>query len=363
MELRAVDADLDWMSWHDDAYLLDLPGKWELSRLAENDGRIVGYALCSVKGDTVWLHRIAVGSDSRGGGVGAGLLREVEYSARQLGYAKVGLKTPTNNARARRFYEANGYVVASGASDYVHLSKALGSLVIGVHQPNYLPWLGYFYKLSRSDVFVILDDVLASRGGYFNRSKVLVHGEGRWLTVPVHRDEKYIHRMATAGDEWVAKHLGTLQHNYQNAPFYDELMPGLGEIIRSHSRRGLAELNEALISHVATLLAIATPRVRSSRFALDSSGDQRLVDLVLAVGGSGYLSGRGGANYQAPATFAAAGLELLYTEFQSVPYPQQNGADFVPGLSVVDALFNIGPRATRQLIDEAFDPKSSEVAE
>lgn len=357
-ELRAVDADLGWMSWRDDAYLLDLPGKWELSRLAVNDGRVVGYALCSAKGDTLWLHRIAVGPDNRGGGIGADLLREIERCARERRYAKVGLKTPTLNTPALRFYETNGYKVESRGEEYVHLEKALTPLVVGVHQPNYLPWLGYFYKLSRSDFFVILDDVLAPSRGYFNRSKVMVQGEGRWLTVPVHRKDGFIHRMTPAGDEWVAKQLATLKHNYQRAPFYEEVIPGLTEVIRSHSDRGLAELNEALISHVASLLAITTPFVRSSRFELDTTGDQRLVDLVLAVEGSCYLSGSGGDNYQAPETFANAGLDLLYTGFESVHYPQQNATAFIPGLSAVDALFNIGPSATRQLLDEAPDPRA-----
>lgn len=359
-ELRAVDADLDWMSWDDHAYLLDLPGKWELSRLAEKDGRVVGYALCSAKGETFWLHRIAVGPDVRGGGVGSGFLREIERCARERGYAKVGLKTPTDNMSALRFYARNGYREQSRDQEYVQLERALPPLVVGIHQPNYLPWLGYFYKLSRSDVFVVLDDVLATSGGYINRSKILVQGEGRWLTVPVHRKDRFIHRMAPAGDEWVTKHLSTLRHNYQRTPFYDEVMPGLAESIQSKSVHGLAELNEALISHVASLLAITTPFVRSSHFELDSTGDQRLVELVLAVDGSCYLSGSGGDNYQDPATFAAAGLDLIYTGFKSAPYPQQNAKEFTPGLSAVDALFNIGPTATRKLLDEAPGPRSAD---
>ncbi|GGC89929.1 hypothetical protein GCM10011512_16100 [Tersicoccus solisilvae] len=355
-ELRAVDADVEWMTWDDAAYLRDLPRKWELSRLAERDGAVVGYALCSEKGDTVWLHRIATGRSMRGSGLGSELLHAVERGARERGFAKVSLKTPTANTDARRFYESNGYGEMGRDSEHVQLGKVLKPAVVGVHQPNYLPWLGYFYKLSRSDTFVILDDVLAPSRGYFNRSKVLVQGQGRWMTVPVHRNDGYIHHMTTADGEWVAKHLGTLRHNYQNAPFYDELMPELGELIERHSVGRLAELNEALISHVAGLLGITTPCVRSSRFALETKGDQRLVDLVAAVGGSSYLSGNGGDNYQEAETFGAAGLELVYTGFTSEPYGQQH-PEFVPGLSAVDALFNIGPAATRQLIDDAPAPQ------
>lgn len=357
-ELRAVDTDLPWMLWHDDAYLMDLPRKWELSRLAESNGVIVGYALCSEKESGVWLHRIVVNADRRQGGVGKALLREIERSAQEGGYKSVSLKTPVNNVGARRFYRSGGYEEkAWEEGEYVEMTKDLKAPVVGVHQPNFLPWLGYFYKMSRSDVFVILDDVLAPSRGYFNRSKVLVQGEGRWLTVPVHRNDGYIHRMTMAGDEWVAKHVATLQHVYRHAPFFQEVMPGLKEIFHSHSRGRLAELNEALIVHVASMLEITTPCVRSSDYALESSGDERLVDLVLSVGGSRYLSGQGGDNYQHPETFEAANVGLLYTGFESQPYSQHNVNEFIPGLSVVDALFNLGPRATRGLLDAAPDPR------
>jgi len=355
-EVRAADADQGWMSWEDDSYLVDLPQKWAFSKLAEHDGRVAGYALCSEKQDTVWLHRIAVAPDSRSLGVGTRLLGDIEDTARERGYVKVGLKTPTNNTRARQFYVANGYGEEARGTEYATFSKVLSPRTIGVHQPNFLPWLGYFYKLLRSDTFVILDDVLAPSRGYFNRSKVLVQGKGRWLTVPVHRNDGYIHHMTPDGDEWVTKHVGTLQFNYGRTPFYDELMPDLTELIQRYSTASLAELNEALILHVASLLGISTPCVRSSEYDLDSRGDQRLVDLVKAVHGSSYLSGSGGDNYQETETFTSSGLDLVYTGFKSTPYTQQNAAEFTPGLSAIDALFNIGPGATRQLLDDAPDP-------
>ncbi|WP_309131137.1 WbqC family protein [Brevibacterium sp.] len=345
------------MSWEDEAYAVDLPKKWELSRSAEIDGEIVGYALCSAKEDTLWLHRLVVSPQHRGSGLGARLLREVELTGRAHGFLKVGLKTPAFNESSYRFYRTQGYHEASSDTEYIHLERALNLVTVGVHQPNFLPWLGYFYKMSRSDVFVILDDVLAPSRGYFNRSKVLVQGEARWLSVPVHRNDGYINHMTTVGDEWIAKHLGTLKHNYQRSSFYKDLMPELTATLKRHSESGLSELNQALISHVASLLDISTPTVRSSKYELSSKGDERLVDLVRGVGGSCYLSGHGGDNYQEHETFSSADIELTYTGFEGMPYPQQNTDSFVPGLSAIDALFNIGPDATRKLIDDAPDPE------
>lgn len=354
--LRALDADQDWMAWDDDAYRRPLPRKWELSRMAVQDGETIGYALCSEKQDTLWLHRIVVGDRMRGSGVGADFLKEIESIAREQGYARVSLKTPSDNSDARRFYLANGYSQITSGTEYIEMSKSVGSNVVGVHQPNYVPWLGYFYKLARSDTFVILDDVLAPSRGYFNRSKVLVQGNPRWLSVPVHRGGGFIHRMTTVGDDWVAKHLGTLQHNYQRAPFFDALFPQLSDLLHAQAEQTLAIMNETLLGHIAGLLDISTPTVRSSTLGVDSTGDARLVELVQATGGTTYLSGRGGDNYQQPETFAAAGIDLVYTGFANKPYPQQGTDEFEGGLSALDALFNIGPEATHQLIDEAPAP-------
>lgn len=360
-EVREVDGDQVWMAWGDDAYLMDLPEKWSLSRVAEIDGAAVGYALCSKKGDTAWLHRLAVKMENRGSGFGAIMLQHVEEVARGSGYAHIGLKTPLENAGARKFYEEAGYREQGRESGYVRMSKALRPAVVGIHQPNYIPWVGYFYKLSRSDFFVILDDAFASKGSYVNRSKVLVKGEGRWLTVPVNRNDGFIHHLTPASEEWVAKHLATLQHNYQHAPYFDELMPGLREVMQAHGGARLSLLNEQLIVHVASLLGISTPFVRSSRYQVDTTGDDRLVDLIRAVGGIDYLSGSGGDKYQAPATYASAGVGLRYTSFTAVPYAQLGSSEFVPGLSVLDALFNVGPIATRAMIDDAQDIKTAEV--
>lgn len=358
-ELREADRDQAWMAWPDDSYLTDLPEKWSLSRVAEAQGKIAGYAICSAKGDTAWIHRLVVREEIRGSGVGARMLLDFERLSRERGYARVGLKTPVGNSGALKFYEEAGFAEQSRSSEYIHLSKALRPLLVGVHQPNYLPWMGYFYKLSRSDVFVLLDDVLAPSRGYVNRSKVLVQGKGRWLTVPINRNDGFIHHLTPANDEWIAKHLGTLQHNYQRASFFRDLMPGLKKVIQESADRRLAVLNEKLIRHIASLLSISTPLIRASRFDIEATGDERLVDLVRAVGGSGYLSGSGGDNYQAPQTFSSAGIDLKYSAFEKVSYVQQNAQEFVPGLSVVDALFNVGPDAVREMIDESPDIRAA----
>ena len=354
--LRGADGDLDWMEWPDEAYFMSLPAKWELSRAVFSGDRLVGYALCSAKGPTAWLHRIAITADCRASGVGATLMREVERVSRSKGFRKLGLKSPVNNKGAISFYERNGFAITAIADGHVNFLKDIQGRVVGIHQPNFAPWLGYFYKMARSDTFVILDDVLAPSRGYFNRTKVLVQGKGHWLTIPVHRGDGRIDRMHPSGEEWASKHLKTLQHTYKGTPYFDQIMPDIEGVLQASAGHSLVHINLRLIEVVASKLQIQSTVVTASEFALQSTGDRRLVELVKAVGGSAYLSGNGGDNYQHVSTFDEAGIELLYTGFESVSYPQASGDEFVPGLSALDALFNIGPRAVRELLDQAPAP-------
>ncbi len=335
--------------------------KWELSRVAVVDGEVIGYALCSSKGEAVWLHRIAIAQGSRSLGVGAALVCEVQHVARRRGFDRLGLKTPRDNVRARSFYDRLGFSLDAEEGDYATMSIGLRSGVVGIHQPNFIPWLGYFSKMHRSDAFIILDDVLAPSRGYFNRAKVLVQGSGKWLTVPVHRGDGYINHMKPSGDEWVSKHVRTLQHSYQKAPYFEQVMPGVSQILEDGASLGLSELNLRLIKFIAATLGVSTDISLASDFSVSSTGDQRLVELVSRVGGSAYLSGKGGDNYQLPQTFEQAGIDLLYTGFDSPAYDQPGVTEFVPGLSALDALFNVGPAGTRALLDKVPLPASRNV--
>src|SRR5699024_1375620 len=128
------------------------------------------------------------------------------------------------------------------------------------------------------------------------------------------------------------------------------------DILEAAGSLTLAELNLRLIKYISETLGISAKIVLASDFAVNSSGDQRLVELVSAVGGSTYLSGKGGDTYQLPETFENSGIGLRYSGFSSAEYDQHGVDEFVPGLSALDALFNSGPDATRALLDSAPPP-------
>jgi hypothetical protein len=224
--------------------------------------------------------------------------------------------------------------------------------LVAVHQPNYAPWLGYFHKLARADVFVFLDDAQFSKGSYTNRVQVLLGGKPRWLTVPVSQTlGTPINRVAIARDDWARAHLDSLHAGYRDAAQFRVVWPDIEDIYAGLPHGSLAQANAALIARLASKLGISTPtHVASALGAEAASGDDRLIALCRHFGGDvAYLSGRGGAKYQDESKFMAAGVPLHYTTFEIADYPQGGGA-FVGGLSVLDAVFHLGWQGAAELV-------------
>ena len=226
--------------------------------------------------------------------------------------------------------------------------------LVAIHQPNFFPWLGYFDKLARADVFILLDDVqFPKKGGtWANRVRLLVNEEAAWVTVPVVRAYQGLREIREMRiDEqtpWRRKLLGTVQASYGRAPHADEAMPLLTELIENPTDE-LAEYNRASIEALAEGLGLETEMVLSSSLEAGGSATERLVRLVQAVGGTGYLSGGGAEGYQEDERFAEAGIDLVYQDFEPPTYPQPS-PEPVPGLSVIDALLNCGFEGTRGLL-------------
>ena len=224
-------------------------------------------------------------------------------------------------------------------------------MIIAVHQPNYLPWLGYFAKIARADSFVFLDDVQFSKGSYTNRVQIARGGEAVWLTLPVRHDfGANSSAIAVANADWSRSHRDTLRQAYARARCFREVW-GEFEAWLETATGGLAAINASLIEKVARRLGLTTPFCRSSEQGVAvGEADERLAAIVskLAPGGT-YLSGAGGAKYQAENAFSAKGLKLEYSPFKPQPY-ERSGEHFIPGLSVIDALFHLGFEGTSALI-------------
>jgi hypothetical protein len=215
--------------------------------------------------------------------------------------------------------------------------------IVAVHQPNYLPWLGWFAKAAQADVFVLLDDVQFEKGGYTNRVEVKTAQGRALLTVPVEAGGAVAPRidgLRIAKDgRWAARHAKTLAQSYGRAPGWPSLGPKIEEVLASGETR-LAALNERLLRLLLDALDVRTRVVRASELRTSPArASDGLVEICRALGAATYLSGAGGRKYNDPAAFAAAGIDLAYSAFAHPTYAQPHGA-FEPGLSAVDLLFS-----------------------
>lgn len=224
--------------------------------------------------------------------------------------------------------------------------------VVAIHQPNYAPWLGYFVKIARADVFFFLDDVQYSKNSYINRVQVDAGGKARWLTLPVsYSFGDPINRVRLASEDWRKSHLDILGSLYRGAAAWRDVWPWLASVYEAHSDNDLAATNEALVTAIAEKLKLKCQFRRSSSVETgDMHGEDRLIALLRSCGrGVSYLSGKGGANYQSEAKFQEAGISLVYSDFAPAPYPQGH-PEFLPGLSIYDALFRLGFEKTAALV-------------
>ena len=224
---------------------------------------------------------------------------------------------------------------------------------IAIHQPNYIPWLGFFHKMAGCDTFVLLDTVQFPRGRSFAaRNRVKTHNGTTYLTIPVSvpGDEgKATYReVRFAGTKWKRKHLKTVEMNYKKAPFFEEVYPLFAEPVEKHD--DFVDLTVALIGNIAEYLGIDTQRVLLSDL-MDDFGEktQLIVDICQALDANAYLSGTGGGKeYNDKQLLNEHGIELRYDDFEHPAYPQLWG-DFESHLSILDLLFNCGPESAEIL--------------
>lgn len=221
-------------------------------------------------------------------------------------------------------------------------------VTVAIHQPNYLPWIGYFHKIHRSDVFVLLDDAEYSARSWINRNKIKTPDGWSWLTVPVGSSDEAIRDVEIPSNDWRTTHLKSFQHNYGNANYYDEFADVLEDVYATEWAL-LAELNVRLLEEICRHVSIEFEFVKSSTLDVETTGTERLVEICQEVGASRYLSGQGADGYMEDELFADAGIDLEYQSFEHPTYEQRFG-EFVPNLSFVDAVLNVGADQAHDLV-------------
>jgi hypothetical protein len=228
-------------------------------------------------------------------------------------------------------------------------------MMIACHQPNFLPWPGLFYKALQAEHLVLLDDVQFPLGGSWVNRNRLKNDQGElWLTVPVWKRGRSFQRIdqveICSEENWQKKHLVSLEHAYNHAPYWDEHVGFCQQIYRNRWQ-GLLDLNLTILDYLKSALGIDKPFLRSSTLAVAATGSQRLVSICMALGARAYLTIASSHKYLDEQLFHRHGIKIVYYRYQPPLYPQLWG-DFIANLSVVDLLLTCGPKSA-ELIRKA----------
>lgn len=218
-------------------------------------------------------------------------------------------------------------------------------MIIAILQPSYLPWIGYFEQILKSDIFVFYDDVQYDKHSWRNRNRIKTPQGIQWLTVPVivnFNDRPEIMNVRIENKQnWRRKHLLSIRANYAKAPHFDRYF-NFFETLYSQEWGNICELNIYIIEEFVQWLGLGNKKfVRSS--TLDVKGDtlERLVNICKIYNCDVFYEGSAGRNYINDEFFNDSGITVKYQDYVHPIYQQLHG-EFIPYLSVIDLIFNHG---------------------
>lgn len=220
-------------------------------------------------------------------------------------------------------------------------------IVVAIHQPEHLPWLGFFDKIRQADVFILLDHVQYRKNYYQNRNKIRADNGATWLTVPVLTkgnsaqpiNEVQINNQGSP--RWKEKCWLSLIQNYRKANFWRDHETFFCDLYRKDWGR-LIEINESIMRYMLSALQINVNVMKSSEMNIEGQKGELVLNICRKVGADVYLSGVSGKGYLDLNKFADAGIEVRFQAFHH-PIYMQVYEPFIPCMSAIDLLFNCGP--------------------
>lgn len=216
--------------------------------------------------------------------------------------------------------------------------------VLASHQPDFFPYMGYFYKIFKSDIFVFSDNVQYSKSGRHNYNEILTGNGVMRITLPVHYKCDDICNIQLAADrQWADRIIKTLTQEYKKAPHFDEAFPVIKTAIeRFDTFSSLASFNIACLLDLAERFGLDSRAfVRSSTLDLNGRKDERILDMCFKTKTDVYYSGTAAMDYHNISDYENNGIRLVCSDYQPVRYKQVYG-DFTPNLSCIDYVMNCG---------------------
>jgi len=228
-------------------------------------------------------------------------------------------------------------------------------MILTAHQPQYLPGLRLFDKIARADVFVYLDTVPMESSGYENRNKIKTDQGWQWLTVPVQRKGYQstpmwmIHIDNTK--PWRRKHWKTIQTSYMACNYWSDNADWLADIYLSDDTI-LSELNFGILLNILGKLDLDHIDIKFARdYKFKGHKSDLVLDMCKKLGATKYIFGAKGRDYAKVEDFEREGIELEFQDYKHPQYNQLHG-EFIPNLSIIDLLFNEGPKSLEILVNK-----------
>ncbi len=220
-------------------------------------------------------------------------------------------------------------------------------MILTAHQPVYLPWLGLFHKIAMADLFCYFDIAQYQTKDFNNRNKIKTHSGEIWLSAPVESKnhlEKSVGEIRLIQNGWQRKHFKSIQLAYQKAPYVRDYIGGLEDLLIAQHFETLSDLNLEMLRYLMKSLAIDTPIVKASAYTFTGAKSDLVLDMCLQLKADIYIFGAQGLDYADVDKFRAQGVEPVFQDYHHPTYTQLHGA-FLPYMSVIDLLFNEGPRS------------------
>lgn len=225
---------------------------------------------------------------------------------------------------------------------------------LGIMQPYFAPYLGYFQLINAVDKFVVYDDIQYTKKSWIRRNRVLCGHQPEWLIIPLESssDTLDICKKHIAPDFDRKKMLRKLKANYERAPFFETIFP-LAERIITYEKRNLFDFLLHSLNQFCAELRIKTPIVISSTLGIDPTlrSQARVIATAMSCQADSYINPIGGIELYDSAVFAAHGIDLHFLKMKEIHYPQWSDTH-VPYLSILDVLMFNSPDRVQELLGE-----------
>jgi len=228
-------------------------------------------------------------------------------------------------------------------------------MIIAIHQPEYLPWLGFFKKMMNVELFVFLDDVQFRKKGWQNRNRIRINDGTALLSIPVHTHSYPKINEVTIDNEknWSIRHKKSILYNYARAPYFDEIKDFIESIFEKKFQY-LVDLNTEIIKFIMNELEIKSKIIFSSELEISKKGSDRVLDICKAVDADHYITGTFWAESNLRVEeFKKSNIDVEFQKFQHPIYKQIHG-EFIPEMSIIDLLFNEGRKEAKKILQNSI---------